>query len=119
LGNAFFRLLTHRSAWDSLCRDRSLIPNAIEEVLRLDTSVIAWRRKTERATTIGGVPVPSGADLLLLLGSANRDPEIFTDPERFNILRENAREHISFGYGAHFCLVRRSRVWRRVLCLRS
>jgi hypothetical protein len=48
--------------------------------------------------------VPSGADLLLLIGSANRDPDMFTDPECFDIRRENAREHISFGHGAHFCL---------------
>jgi cytochrome P450 len=104
LGNAFFRLLTARPEWESLCRDPSLIPNAIEEVLRMDSSVIAWRRMTTRAAEIGGVPVPAEADLLLLLGSANRDPAAFEDPERFDIRRPNAHEHLSFGHGAHFCL---------------
>jgi cytochrome P450 len=72
--------------------------------LRLDSSVIAWRRKTRQATEIGGVPVPAEADLLLLLGAANRDPAVCEDPERFDIRRPNAGYHISFGHGAHFCL---------------
>jgi hypothetical protein len=104
LGNAFRRLLSDRSAWEDLCRDSSLIPNAIEEVLRLDSSVIAWRRRTRQATEIGGVPVPAEANLLLLLGAANRDPAVFEDPDRFDIRRAKARDHISFGHGAHFCL---------------
>jgi cytochrome P450 len=81
-----------------------LIPNALEEVRRFDSSVIAWRRRTTQAVQIGGVPVPAGANLLLLLGSANRDPAVFADPERFDIHRQNAREHLSFGHGAHYCL---------------
>ena len=104
LGNAFRQLLGQRSAWEEICRDPWLIPNAIEEVLRLDSSVIVWRRKTTEAVQVGGVPVPEGADLLLLLGSANRDPEVFEDPERFDIHRANAREHLSFGHGQHLCL---------------
>jgi cytochrome P450 len=104
LGNAFRRLLTDRSAWEDLCGDPSLIPNAIEEVLRFDSSVIAWRRKTTQPVEIGGVSVPGEADLLLLLGAANRDPAVFEDPERFDIRRANARDHISFGHGPHFCL---------------
>ena len=53
---------------------------------------------------IGGVAVPANADLLLLLGSANRDPAVFEDPERFDVRRANAREHLAFGHGAHLCL---------------
>jgi cytochrome P450 len=93
-----------RGTWKEICRDPSLIPNAIEEVLRFDSSVIAWRRKTTQAVEIGGVPVPADANLLLLLGSANRDPAVFEDPDRFDIHRRNAKEHLSFGYGVHFCL---------------
>ncbi len=104
LGNALRQLLGQRSAWEEICQDPSLIPNAIEEVLRLDSSVIVWRRKTIAAVQVGGVPVPQGADLLLLLGSANRDPAVFEDPERFDIHRANAREHVSFGHGPHLCL---------------
>jgi cytochrome P450 len=104
LGNAFRQLLTNRHAWDEICLDASLIPNAIEEVLRLDSSVITWRRKTTQAVEIGGVSVPAGANVLLLLGAANRDPAVFGDPNRFDIHRANAKDHLSFGHGAHFCL---------------
>jgi cytochrome P450 len=96
--------LTHRQAWEEICHDSSLIPNALEEVRRFDSSVIVWRRKTTQAVEIGGVPVPAGANLLLLLGSANRDPAVFEDAECFDIHRPNAKDHLSFGYGAHFCL---------------
>jgi cytochrome P450 len=104
IGNALRRLLTERHAWEEICRDAALIPNAVEEVLRFDSSVIAWRRKTTQAVEVGGVPVPAGANLLLLLGSANRDPAVFEDPDRFDIRRRNAKDHLSFGSGAHFCL---------------
>jgi Cytochrome P450 len=67
LGNAFSQLLTHRHAWEAICQDPALIPNAIEEVLRLDSSVITWRRKTTQAVDIGGVSVPANANVLLLL----------------------------------------------------
>jgi cytochrome P450 len=104
LGNAFLRLLTHRSTWEEIRRDPGLIPNAIEEVLRIDSSVIAWRRRTTQAVEIGGVAVPRGANLLLLIGSANRDPAVFADPERFDIHRDNANQNLAFGHGPHFCL---------------
>jgi cytochrome P450 len=106
IGNALRRLLTERDAWEEICGDPSLIQNAIEEVLRFDSSVIAWRRKTTEAVEIGGVPVPAEANLLLLLGSANRDPAVFADPDHFDIHRQNAKEHLSFGHGAHYCLGR-------------
>jgi cytochrome P450 len=92
LGNAFRRLLTERHAWEEICRNPSLIPNTIEEVLRFDSSLIAWRRKTTQAVEIGGVSIPAEANLLLLLGAANRDPTVFPDPDRFDIHRQNARE---------------------------
>jgi len=104
LGNIFRRLLADRGSWDAIVADPSLIPNAVEEVLRLDSSVIAWRRRTTQEATIGGVSVPQGANLLLLLGSANRDPAVFPDPDRFDIRRPNAKDHLSFGYGHHLCL---------------
>jgi cytochrome P450 len=104
LANALRRLLTDLDAWKEIGRDSSLIPNAIEEVLRLDSSVIAWRRKTTQAVEIGSVPVPADANLLLLLGSANRDPAVFENPDRFDIYRTNAKDHLSFGHGVHYCL---------------
>ncbi len=104
LGNAFRRMLTDRIAWNEICSGPQLIPNAVEEVLRYDSSVIAWRRKTTQPVEIGGVAIPANSNLLLLIGSANRDPAIFEDPERFDIHRANAGEHLAFGHGAHFCL---------------
>jgi cytochrome P450 len=104
IGNSFRRLLEHRESWEAICRDPGLIPNAIEEVLRFDGSVIAWRQKTKEPVEIGEARLPKDAKLLLLLASANRDPAVFPDPDRFDIRRPNAREHLSFGVGVHNCL---------------
>lgn len=104
IGNSFRRLLEDRPSWQAICRDPALIPNAIEEVLRIESSVITWRRLTREAVDIGGVQVPAQARLLLLLGSANRDPSVFPDPDRLDIRRANACDHLSFGLGPHACL---------------
>lgn len=104
LTNTVRQLLAHRDQWDAICADPSLIPNAVEEALRFDTSVIAWRRVTTEPVDIGGVPVPRGARLLLLLGGAGRDPDHFPEPDRFDITRAGARSHLAFGKGIHFCL---------------
>jgi cytochrome P450 len=104
LSNAFRQLLADRPSWETICQDPGLIPNAIEEVLRFDSPVIAWRHKTKQAVEIGHVPVPSNAKLLLLLASANRDPAVFADADRFDIRRPNASEHLSLGFGVHICL---------------
>lgn len=102
--NAVRQLLEHREQWESICADPTLIPNAIEEVLRYDSSVIAWRRVTTRPVEIGGVEVPAGARLLLSLAGANRDPDRFDEPDRFDIRRSGARDHLALGKGIHFCL---------------
>ncbi|HXM01234.1 MAG TPA: cytochrome P450 [Chthoniobacterales bacterium] len=104
LANGFRRLLTERAAWDQICHDPASIPNAVEEILRMDTSIVAWRRKTTAPVEIANTPIPENATLLLLLGSANHDPAVFEDPETFDIHRQNARDHLSFGYGPHYCL---------------
>ena len=104
LGNAFRRLLADRQAWQEIVNDPGLIPNAVEEILRLDSSVIAWRRHTMTDVNVGGVEIPAHSNLLLMLGSGNRDPAVFADPDRLDIRRPNARENLSFGVGAHLCL---------------
>jgi cytochrome P450 len=106
LGNCLRRLLGDRAAWDAIRADPSLIPNTVEEVLRLDSSVIAWRRRAVRDTALSDVSIPAGANLVLLLGAGNRDPDIFPDPDRFDIRRPNAKDHLSFGHGVHLCLGR-------------
>lgn len=84
--------------------DPSLIPGAIDEVLRVSGSIIAWRRHAEKEGQIAGVTIPAGAKVLLLMGAANRDPAVFPDPDTFDITRSNARSHLSFGYGIHYCI---------------
>jgi cytochrome P450 len=97
-------LLTHRDQWEAICEDPSLIPNAVEEILRFDSSVPTWRRVTTRATTLGGVELPQGAKLLVGLGSANHDDSHFRDGERFDVRRENAKDQLAFSWGRHTCL---------------
>jgi cytochrome P450 len=85
-------------------RRPALIPDAVEEALRFDTSVLTWRRVTTRPVRIGDVDIPAGAKLLLALGAANRDPARFDDPDVFDVTAKRAVRHISFGHGIHFCL---------------
>ncbi len=104
LGNSIVQLLRHREAWDRIVAQPALIPAAVEEILRYDSSVISWRRKTRRALEIAGVRIPQDAQLLLLLGAANRDEEVFENPDQLDLERHNAAEHLSFGSGIHRCL---------------
>lgn len=97
-------LLTDRDGWEAICADQSLIPNAVEEILRYDSSVPTWRRVTTRAVTLGGVDLPEGAKLLIGLGSANHDDSHFPEGERFDIRRDNAKDQIAFSWGRHTCL---------------
>jgi hypothetical protein len=103
-GNAVRALLAHRTEWEKICRDPSLIPGAVEECLRYESSVVCWRRRTLVDVVIGQTSIPAGSNVLLATGSANRDEARFPDGERFDITRPNAREHVSFGNGIHFCL---------------
>ena len=84
--------------------DPTAIPDAVEEVLRFDSSVVHWRRRTTTAVTLSGVDLPAGADVLVCIGAANRDPHVFDNPDEFDIRRANAHEHLSFGAGPHLCL---------------
>jgi hypothetical protein len=102
--NAVHALLSHREQWERLVADPSLIPNAVEEALRFASSVVCWRRRALTDVEIGGVAIPAGSNILLALGSANRDDGNFPSPDAFDIGRANAREHLSFGHGLHFCL---------------
>ncbi|MGI9614357.1 MAG: cytochrome P450 [Acidimicrobiales bacterium] len=105
LANAMRLLLEHRQQWNEICGDASLIPNAVEEALRVDSSVNAWRRLAKVDVDLGeGVVIPEGAKVLVLLGSGNRDGAAFDDPDRFDIHRDQARRHLSFGKGIHHCL---------------
>jgi cytochrome P450 len=104
ISNALRVLLAHPEQWRAVVDDPTRIPGAVDEVLRFSGSIVGWRRRALRAAEIGGVAVPEGADILLLMGSANRDETRFEDGESFDIGRPNAREHLSFGFGIHYCL---------------
>ncbi len=104
LSNSLICLLHHRNQWDQLCADASLIPNALEEVLRFESPQTSWRRVTNINTEVAGVEVPAGTNIFLSLGAANHQADIFDGADQFDIHRANARYHISFGKGIHFCL---------------
>lgn len=104
MGNAILVLMENRDAWEAICADETLIPGAVDELLRYAPSVVGWRRKARYATTVGGVALPEGAQILMITGSGNRDDAQFPDGERFDISRSNARTHLSFGYGIHHCI---------------
>jgi cytochrome P450 len=104
LASAMHRIVTTPGLEARLRADVSLIPKFVEEVLRMDAPVQGlWRRAT-RDTVVGGTPIPKDAILVLRYGAGNRDPEVFPDPDRFDVERGNARKHFAFGVGAHFCV---------------
>lgn len=104
LGNGIMELLKTRDQWEQLCEDSNRIPNAINELLRIGPSVFAWRRLVKKPTEVGGVKFQTGDQILMLLGSANRDEDVFEDGERLDISRSDAKNHMAFGYGIHYCL---------------
>lgn len=86
-----------------LREDRSLIPNFLEETLRMESPIKSHFRLTAKTTTLGGVPVKAGTTVMLMPGAANRDPGRFADPDEFRLDRPNQREHVAFGRGIHTC----------------
>lgn len=102
--NTIRALLTSPDQWRLLCTQPGLIPNAIEEGLRMYGAVSNWRRRTKTDVVIAGRAIPAGSNLLISFASANRDPRQFEDPDRFDVKRKNARKHLTFGNGIHHCL---------------
>jgi cytochrome P450/ferredoxin-NADP reductase len=102
--NAVRLLLQHPTAWQELAADPALIPNAVEECLRFSGSIVAWRRVALRDVVVGGVPLPAGSKVLMVMESGNHDERHFTEADLLDIRRANAGEHLSFGYGAHQCM---------------
>jgi cytochrome P450 len=93
----------HPDQWDLLRADRSLIPHAINESLRLETPVPQFSRVLTHDHEVGGVPLPAGTRVALLYGAANRDPRKYPDPARFDITRRPS-DHLAFGRGEHACV---------------
>ena len=103
-GNLLFALLSSPEQLDAVRTDRSLVPQAIEEALRLETPLLNITRLATRDTEVGGVSVPQGSTVMLMLAAANRDEERYLEPDRFDVFRRDPKPHISFGQGPHACL---------------
>ncbi|MDO7833434.1 cytochrome P450 [Sphingobium sp. HBC34] len=102
--NVLLELMRRPDDWNALVNDPSLIPNAVEEGLRYVSSVVAWRRVAKEDFELGGEHFPKGTKLLLSLASASRDESTYENGDIFDIRRKNARSHVAFGNGIHFCM---------------
>jgi cytochrome P450 len=104
IGNGMLALLGHPDQLAALRADRSRLPAAIEEFLRYDGPVNqATLRFTAAPVELGGARIPAGAQVFALMGAANRDGEIFTEPDRWDPHRDGPK-HLAFGQGVHYCL---------------
>jgi cytochrome P450 len=94
----------HPDQWDLLRDDPSLIPGAINEILRMEAPIQGFSRYVARDYDLDGVLLPKGSRAIVFYGAANRDPRQFPEPDRFDVRRDNAGRHIAFGAGPHMCL---------------
>ncbi|MFE3444713.1 cytochrome P450 [Nocardia sp. NPDC059180] len=104
ISNGISQLVAHPDQLDRLREEPDLWPNAIEEVLRFDPPVQTTARTAVTDTELEGVPLRAGATIVLSLAGANRDPEVFENPARFDVARANAKDHLTFSSGIHVCL---------------
>ncbi len=104
LGNGIRMLLDAPEQLDTLRRRPDLWPNAVEEILRLDSPVQLTARVARKDLDIAGMRLRAGDLVVIYLAAANRDPSVFADPHRFDIERANAGRHLAFSGGRHFCL---------------
>jgi len=103
LGAALQVMVERPDIQAQLRKDRSLIPNFIEEALRIESPVKGDFRMNRVPVNVGGVDLPTGTTVMIVQAAANRDPRRFDDPATFDMDRKNARQHISFGRGIHSC----------------
>jgi cytochrome P450 len=104
MGSMFFALLAEReSGLERVRAERALVPWAVEETLRWETPVLFVARQTTRAAEIAGVEIRAGKMVSAVIASGNRDETHYPDPDRFDLDRR-ADDHLSFGFGRHFCL---------------
>ncbi|MFD1376778.1 cytochrome P450 [Micrococcus antarcticus] len=102
LANTVWALLNHPEQLAAVRKDPALHAKAFEESVRWIAPIGMYPRETTQAVVLEGIELPAGARLGVVLGAANRDPQIFEDPESFNIFREK-KPHLAFGGGVHFC----------------
>ena len=104
MGNAARLLATQPDVQEQVRDDPQLVPALLEETLRLESPFRNHHRHIRTDTSLAGVPLPKDGHLLLLWGSANRDPAAFDDPDQLQLDRPNLRNHLAFGKGLHFCV---------------
>ncbi|WP_300681566.1 cytochrome P450 [Nocardioides sp.] len=104
LSNGTALLASHPDQLDRLRREPELWSNAVDEILRLDPPVLLTGRMASRETELGGAKISAGLPVTASLAAANHDPDVFTDPLTFDVARENARDHLAFSGGRHYCL---------------
>ncbi|TWP50504.1 cytochrome P450 [Lentzea tibetensis] len=104
LTSAMLFLGRHPEQWQAVRADHSLIPNVLNEVIRLETPIRALSRVLTRERDLGGTVLPAGARVVLLYGSANRDERHWDSPDEFDVKRANANSHVGFGHGIHGCI---------------
>ncbi len=100
----FQHLLRHPEALQEVRADRSLVASAVEEAMRLEPAATVVDRYATRPVELGGASISRGDLVRVSLAAANRDPALFADPNRFDVLRENAQQHLAFARGPHACL---------------
>jgi cytochrome P450 len=105
LGNGIRALMHHRDQWRRLTAGSVTAAGALEELIRYDPPLQLFERWVlTDGVEVAGVPIPRGEKIAMLFGAANRDPRVFPDPDRFDVGRSNAGEHIGFGGGIHVCI---------------
>jgi pimeloyl-[acyl-carrier protein] synthase len=104
IGNGMLALLRNRDQWEKLKDDTSLARSAVEEALRFDSPVQATSRRAAAEIEVDGQRIAAGSNVNFILGAANRDPDVFADPDTFDITRPNAAQHLAFSGGAHYCV---------------
>lgn len=102
--NMFKAVLPDRKLWQAICQGEQPLGPVVEEALRVDPPVQAWRRLTTEDVVLDGVAIPAGSRILLEFAAANRDPQQFAEPDAFTPGRRNVLQQVAFGAGTHFCL---------------
>jgi cytochrome P450 len=103
IGNGLRALLINRDQWEQICCDATLVPGAVEEMLRWDPPTSFFMKSTACEVQIGDTTIPAGTQIMLANAAANRDPAVYADPDLFDI-RRFPNDHAAFGFGVHFCL---------------
>jgi cytochrome P450 len=104
IGNGAVALLGQHEPWRLLGEEPALIPAAVEELLRYDSPVQMTSRTATEDVEVDGAVLPRGASIIVAIGGANRDPDVFDEPDRLRIDRPDASRHLAFSLGIHHCL---------------